>query len=69
MTVFWLTLVLLIIPPTFTVWFGPLRLKPLVTLPPTTAPDPLLRFLWPPLTLPTTVSPGWPFAEVVARMP
>ena len=59
-TVFWLTLVLAIVPPTFTVCAGPLRLKPLLTLPPITAPEPLLRFLVEPLTSPTTVRPGTP---------
>jgi len=62
-TVFWLTLVLLIVPPTFTVCGAPLRLKPLLTLPPTTAPEPLLRFLCPPVTSPTTVRPGCPLIE------
>ena len=63
-TLFWLILVLLMVPPTFTVWAAPLRLKPLSTLPPTSAPDPLFKFLMPPVTLPTTVRPACPVVEV-----
>jgi len=62
-TVLLLTLVLLIVPPTCTVCAAPLRLRPLLTLPPTTAPEPLLRFLCPPLTSPTTVRPGVPVED------
>jgi hypothetical protein len=36
----------------------PLRLNPLLTLPPTTAPAPLLMFLMLPVTSPTTTSPA-----------
>ena len=63
LTVFWLTLVLNTAPPAFTVCAEPLRLNPLNTVPPMSAPAPPFRFLVPPDTSPTTVRPAVPIAD------